>query len=55
MSRDIEPTIKLTLEQCQDILAKAPERKRRGKAASKKKTASKKKATAKKTAAKKKD
>ena len=52
--KETEPAA-LTLEQCQDILAKAPERKRRGKAASKKKTASKKKATAKKAAAKKKD
>ncbi|MDH3714942.1 MAG: DNA topoisomerase I [Gammaproteobacteria bacterium] len=44
--KDKEPA-KLTLPECQELLAKAPERKKRGKAASKKKTSSKKKASAK--------
>jgi DNA topoisomerase-1 len=51
--KDKEPA-ELTLSECQELLAKAPERKKRGKAASKKKTSSKKKASAK-TSAKSKD
>ncbi|MDP6267866.1 MAG: topoisomerase C-terminal repeat-containing protein, partial [Arenicellales bacterium] len=50
--KDINPA-GLSLEECLELLAKAPERKRRGKKASKKKMATKKKTAKKKTTKKK--